>query len=114
MPTQSLQPELNQADYQIGANNGVNFRKRPMTSLEDEKSKSFAAYSPGEARSAATQWLSDFTDHGPLRIMSIRVTEERGLNVPLNEHWTSAVTRQFPFTNWRRGNNGGAQVGPAD
>ena len=35
-------------------------------------------------------------------------------NVPLNEHWTSAVTRQFPFTNWRRGNNGGAQVGPAD
>ena len=79
MPTQSLQPQLNQADYQIGTNK--NFRKRPMTCLEDEKSKSFAAYSPGEARSAATQWLSDFTDHGPLRIMSIRVTEERGLFV---------------------------------
>jgi hypothetical protein len=52
-----------------------------MTSLEDEKSKSFAAYSPGEARSAATQWLGDFRDHGPLKITSIRVTEERDLFV---------------------------------
>jgi hypothetical protein len=52
-----------------------------MASHEDEKSKSFAAYSPGEARSAATQWLGDFKDHGPLRITSIRVTEERGLFV---------------------------------
>ena len=48
-----------------------------MTSLGDEKSKSFAAYSPGEARCAATQWLGDFEDHGPLRITSIRVIEER-------------------------------------
>ena len=52
-----------------------------MTSLGDEKSKSFAAYSPSEARSAATQWLGNFKVHGPLRIMSIRVTEERNLFV---------------------------------
>ena len=55
--------------------------KRPMTYLEEEKSKSFAAYSPGEARLAATLWLGDFKDHGPLRIKSIRVTEERDLFV---------------------------------
>ena len=55
--------------------------KWPMTSLGDEKSKSFAAYSPREARSAATQWLGNFKDHGPLRIISIRVTEERDLFV---------------------------------
>jgi hypothetical protein len=42
--------------------------KRPMTYLEEEKSKSFAAYSPGEARLAATLWLGDFKDLGPLRI----------------------------------------------
>ena len=52
-----------------------------MTSFGDEKSKFFAAYSPSEARSAATQWLGNFKDHGPLRIISIRVTEEQDLFV---------------------------------
>jgi len=52
-----------------------------MTSLGDEKTKFFAAYSPGEARSAATQWLGNFKDHVPLRIISIRVTEEQDLFV---------------------------------
>jgi len=55
--------------------------KRLMSSLGEEKSKSFAAYSPSEARSAATKWLGNFKDHGPLRIGSIRVTEERDLFV---------------------------------
>jgi hypothetical protein len=50
-----------------------------MSSLGGEKSKAFAAYSPSEARSAATQWLGNFKDHGPLKIQSIRVTEEREL-----------------------------------
>lgn len=55
--------------------------KRPMSSLAGEKSKSFAAYTPGEARTAAAQWLRNFKDHGPLKIASIRVTEERELFV---------------------------------
>jgi hypothetical protein len=46
-----------------------------------EKSKSFAAYTPGEARTAAAEWLRNFKDHGPLKISSIRVTEERALFV---------------------------------
>ena len=47
----------------------------------EEKSKSFAAYTPGEARTAAAEWLRNFKDHGPLKISSIRVTEERELFV---------------------------------
>lgn len=35
-------------------------------------------------------------------------------SVPLNEHWTSAVTKDVATTNWRRGANGGAVVNPAD
>ena len=52
-----------------------------MGSQGSEKSKSFAAYTPGEARTAAGQWLRNFKDHGPLKINSIRITEERELFV---------------------------------
>ena len=52
-----------------------------MGSQGSEKSKAFAAYTPGEARTAAAQWLRNFKDHGPLKINSIRVTEERELYV---------------------------------
>lgn len=46
-----------------------------------EKRKAFAAYTPGEARNAAAEWLRNFRDHGPLNISSIKVTEERELFV---------------------------------
>jgi hypothetical protein len=46
-----------------------------------DMSKAFAAYTPGEARKAATEWLRNFKDHGPLKIKSIQVTEERDLFV---------------------------------
>ena len=55
--------------------------KRAMGPDAGEKSKSFAAYTPGEARTAAAEWLRNFKDHGPLKISSIRVTEERELFV---------------------------------
>jgi hypothetical protein len=50
-----------------------------MSSQSGEKSKAFAAYTPGEARTAAAAWLRNFKDHGPLKISSIRVSEERDL-----------------------------------
>jgi hypothetical protein len=50
-----------------------------------EQRKSFTAHSPGEARNAASMWLRNFRDHGPLAIKSIRVTEER-------EHFVATVT----------------------
>ncbi len=46
-----------------------------------EQRKSFAAYSPSEARAAASSWLRDFTAHGPLEIKSIKVAEENDLYV---------------------------------
>lgn len=45
------------------------------------KRKEFAAYTPGEARTAASQWLGNFKDHPPLDIKSIRIFEERDLFV---------------------------------
>ncbi len=42
-----------------------------------KKRKSFAGYTAGEARTAASDWLRNFKDHGPLEIKSIRVSEER-------------------------------------
>jgi hypothetical protein len=35
-------------------------------------------------------------------------------NVPLNEHFTTPVTPDFPGMDWRRGANGGATVAPSD
>jgi hypothetical protein len=52
-----------------------------MSPQGGEKSKAFAAYTPGEARTAAAAWLRNFKDHGPLTINSIRVSEERDLFV---------------------------------
>ena len=75
----------------------------PMTSFEDEKSKSFAAYSPSEARSAATQWLGNFKDHGPLTIMSIRVTEERNLFVATVVYSETTVERSPRYFADKRG-----------
>jgi len=45
--------------------------------------RSFEGKSPGRARSAASKWLGDFTQHGPLDIRSIRVipNEDRFLAV---------------------------------
>jgi hypothetical protein len=40
------------------------------------KRKSFAGRSAGEARAAASDWLRNFRDHGPLEIKSISVSEE--------------------------------------
>ncbi len=52
-----------------------------MSSQVGEKSKAFAAYTPGEARTAAAAWLRNFKDHGPLKINSIRISEEHDLFV---------------------------------
>jgi hypothetical protein len=41
-----------------------------------EQSKSFSGESPDAARNAASEWLRDFSSHGPLDIRSIRVSEE--------------------------------------
>ena len=46
-----------------------------------EKRKSFAAYTPGEARAAASSWLRNFKEHGPLEIRSIAVAPERDFYV---------------------------------
>jgi hypothetical protein len=37
------------------------------------KKKAFEAATAGAARKAASDWLSDFTKHGPLQIESVRV-----------------------------------------
>ena len=37
--------------------------------------RAFSGDTPWGARAAASKWLSDFTDHGPLHIRSIRVIE---------------------------------------
>lgn len=63
-----------------------------------EKSKAFAAYTPAEARKAATDWLRNFKDHGPLKIDSIRVTEERDLfvaTIAYSEMTVEATPRYF-------------------
>jgi hypothetical protein len=41
-----------------------------------KKRKTFAGYTAGEARKAASDWLRNFRDHGPLDIKSISVSEE--------------------------------------
>jgi hypothetical protein len=47
-----------------------------MTGNAPEQSKSFPGNSPRAARDAASEWLRDFSAHGPLDIRSIRVSEE--------------------------------------
>jgi hypothetical protein len=46
-----------------------------------DKRKSFAAYTPGEARRAASDWLRNFKEHGPLEIKNIKVAAKRDLFV---------------------------------
>jgi hypothetical protein len=41
--------------------------------LDGLKKKVFEAETAGEARKAASEWLSDFSRHGPLKIESVRV-----------------------------------------
>ena len=59
----------------------TNPENRSVNSSAGEKSRAFAAYTPGEARTAASLWLRNLNDHGPLNISSIRITEERDLFV---------------------------------
>lgn len=40
-----------------------------------DQSRLFEGDSPGRARAAASAWLGDFTQHGPLRIRRITVSE---------------------------------------
>jgi hypothetical protein len=42
-----------------------------------KRRRSFAGYTAGEARAAASNWLRNFKEHGPLEIKSIKVTEDR-------------------------------------
>jgi len=44
---------------------------------QPDKRMAFAAESPWEARSAASDWLGNFAEHGPLDIRSIRVIPDR-------------------------------------
>jgi hypothetical protein len=64
-----------------------------------DKRKSFAAYTPSEARAAASQWLRNFKEHGPLQIKSIKVAEERDLfiaTVAYAEMTVEATPQYFP------------------
>jgi hypothetical protein len=45
----------------------------PYDPSAPEMRKTFPARSPSAARVAASMWLNDFRQHGPLRIRSIRV-----------------------------------------
>ena len=60
----------------IGA---VDIRGQPMsTALEmkaADQSRLFEGDSPGHARAAASRWLGDFSQHGPLRIRRISVSQ---------------------------------------
>ena len=47
--------------------------------------RSFDAGSPGEARVAASLWLGDFQQHGPLDIRSLRV-------IPNNDRFLAVLT----------------------
>ncbi len=40
-----------------------------------DQSRLFEGDSPGHARAAASKWLGDFSQHGPLRIRRITVSE---------------------------------------
>jgi hypothetical protein len=40
-----------------------------------DQSRLFEGDSPGRARAAASEWLGDFSQHGPLRIRRITVSD---------------------------------------
>ena len=70
--------------------------------------RSFEAASAGRARAAASRWLGDFNEHGPLSIRRIRVIEQgdrflavvvysEGLDIPpLPEDLPAAVSGPAP------------------
>ena len=64
-----------------------------------ERKRSFPGESPSAARDAASLWLHDFSDHGPLDIQSIRVSED-GESFVATVVYTDAVIeiapRHFP------------------
>ena len=49
----------------------------------------FSADSAGEARSAAGEWLNDFSNHGPLEIKSITTTLYRDKFVAVVAYWAA-------------------------
>lgn len=63
------------------------------------KRKEFAAYTAGEARTAASAWLKNFKDHGPLDIHGIRTSEDRDLfiaTVTYTEMTVEETPQYFP------------------
>ena len=55
-------------------------RRNTMTlgePIAPDQSKIFAGESPGKARTAASVWLGDFSQHGPLHIHRIRVARKQ-------------------------------------
>ena len=73
----------------------------PGESVALNQSKVFVAESPAKARTAASTWLMDFTQHGPLNIKRISVTrsEETFLAiVTYSENFYSVETT----VSWKR------------
>ena len=56
----------------ISANTAVEASQLIGEASFASETKSFTADSAGQARSAASEWLSDFAAHGPVQIKSIR------------------------------------------
>jgi hypothetical protein len=54
------------------ANSAVEASELIGEASSESETKSFTADSAGQARSAASEWLSDFAAHGPLQIKKIR------------------------------------------
>lgn len=64
-----------------------------------ESRKLFQGGSPRAAREAASEWLRDFSLHGPLEISSIRVSEEGAkfiATVTFSEAEIAIAPRHFP------------------
>ena len=51
--------------------------------------KEFSAGSAGMARNAATEWLRDFSTHGPVQIESIKTTAYRDKFVAVVAYWAA-------------------------
>jgi hypothetical protein len=73
--------------------------RSPREAPTSVRRKEFAAYTPGEARTAASQWLRNFRDHPPLDIRGIRISEERDLfvaTVTYTEMTVEETPQYFP------------------
>ena len=51
--------------------------------------REFSADTAGEARKAATEWLSDFNQHGPVQIESIRTGAYQGRFIAVVAYWAA-------------------------